>query len=44
MLDASMRAPSFSYTPPVTTLPPKMPIDPVSVDGCATIVCAGIAM
>ncbi len=44
MLVDSMRAPSFSYTPPVTILPPKMPIDPVSVDGCATMTCAGIAM
>ena len=40
----SIRAPSFSYTPPVTILPPKIPIEPVSVDGSATMTCAGRAM
>ena len=29
---------------PVTILPEKMPIEPVSVPGCATITCPGIAM
>jgi len=30
--------------PPDTIFPPKMPIDPVSVEGCATMTCAGMAM
>ena len=36
--------PSLPYVPPVTNFPPKMPIEPVSVPGSATIVGAAIAM
>jgi hypothetical protein len=36
--------PTLFIVPPVTIFPAKMPIEPVSVAGCATIVCAGMAM
>ena len=43
MMTDSMFAPTFSNTPPVMNLPPKIPIDPVSVPGCATMLGAAIA-
>ena len=36
--------PILSIVPPIAILPPKMPIEPVSVPGSATIACAGIEM
>ena len=33
-----------SHTPPVTNLPLTTPIEPVSVEGCATMTCAGTQM
>jgi hypothetical protein len=43
MMTDSMFAPTFSNTPPVMNLPPKIPIDPVSVPGCATMLGAAMA-
>ena len=40
----SMFIPSFFSVPSITNLIETTPIDPVSVDGSATIACAGIAM
>ena len=40
----AVATPSLSMVPSTTILPPKMPIDPVSVPGCATIAWAGIEM
>ena len=40
----SMFIPSFFSVPSMTNLVMTTPIDPVNVDGSATMACAGIAM
>jgi hypothetical protein len=40
----SVVTPTLSIVPASTILPVKMPIDPVSVPGCATSTCPGMAM
>jgi hypothetical protein len=39
-----MFKPSFFSVPSITNLTITTPIDPVSVAGCATMACAGMAM
>ena len=39
-----MFSPSFLSVPSIANLTITTPIEPVSVAGCATIACAGIAM
>ena len=40
----SVVTPTLFSVPSMTILPAKMPIEPVSVPGCATITCPGTAM
>ena len=40
----SMFSPSFFSVPSITNFVSTTPIDPVSVEGSATMACAGIAM
>ena len=43
-ITVSVATPIFVSASPMTILPPKIPMEPVSVAGCATITSAGIEM